>query len=904
MTRYTTAALCALALLLTSVETWADTMPVAADSSINLGAVNQINGSDQNLPVRNTGAGGIRHAFLTFDLGALPPSTRVARATLRLWVSTVATPGNLEIRRVSDAWQEATITAANAPATGALVANASIGASDLGRVVSIDVTALAQDWLNGGGNNGLAIRPDPAGLVRVAFDSRESVGHGPELEIVPELTRVDTGVGLLGGPVTSTGTISLDTGFTDGRYAQLLSPNTFSGQQVFNNTIGSSAVVGNTFSPLSAYGLLGYARATSGSTSGVTGASLSTSGVGVAGIGEATIGVTTGVRGTVASPAGTAGVFDNGAGGRLLFGSVNGVARFRVEGDGSIHNAGGITADGTITAPSFVGDGSQLTNIAAVREVSAGAGLLGGPVTSTGTISLDTGFTDGRYAQLSSPNMFTGQQVFNNTIGSSAVVGNTFSPLSAYGLLGYAQATSGDTSGVTGASLSTSGVGVAGVGEATSGVTTGVRGTVASPAGTAGVFDNGAGGRLLFGSVNGVARFRVEGDGSVHNTGGITADGTVTAPFFVGDGSQLTNIAAVREVSAGAGLLGGPVTSTGTISLDTGFTDGRYAQLLSPNTFSGQQVFNNTIGSSAVVGNTFSPLSAYGLLGYARATSGSTSGVTGASLSTSGVGVAGIGEATSGVTTGVRGTVASAAGTAGVFDNGAAGRLLFGSVNGVARFRVEGDGSIHNTGGITADGTITAPSFVGDGSQLTNIAAVREVSAGAGLLGGPVTSTGTISLDTGFTDGRYAQLSSPNMFTGQQVFNNTIGSSAVVGNTFSPLSAYGLLGYAQATSGDTSGVTGASLSTSGVGVAGIGEATSGVTTGVRGTVASAAGTAGVFDNGAGGAPALRFGEWRRSLPGRGGWLDPQRGWRHGRRHGDGRGIRGRRVSVDEHCGGA
>jgi hypothetical protein len=197
-----------------------------------------------------------------------------------------------------------------------------------------------------------------------------------------------------------------------------------------------------------------------------------------------------------------------------------------------------------VTAAAFVGDGSQLTNIAAVREVSAGAGLLGGPVTSTGTISLDTGFTDGRYAQLSSPNLFTGQQVFNNTIGSSAVVGNTFSPLSAYGLLGYAQATSGDTSGVTGASLSTSGVGVAGIGEATTGVTTGVRGAVASPAGTAGVFDNGAGGRLLLGAVNGVARFRVEGDGSVHNTGGITADGTVTAAAFVGDGSQLTNIPA------------------------------------------------------------------------------------------------------------------------------------------------------------------------------------------------------------------------------------------------------------------------------------------------------------------------------------------------------------------------
>jgi len=65
----------------------------------------------------------------------------------------------------------------------------------------------------------------------------------------------------------------------------------------------------------------------------------------------------------VSSPAGIAAKFDNTAGGLILVGSVNNATRFRVEGSGAIFNDGGITAQGTVTAPAFVGDGSGLTNI-------------------------------------------------------------------------------------------------------------------------------------------------------------------------------------------------------------------------------------------------------------------------------------------------------------------------------------------------------------------------------------------------------------------------------------------------------------------------------------------------------------------------------------------------------------
>ena len=87
----------------------------------------------------------------------------------------------------------------------------------------------------------------------------------------------------------------------------------------------------------------------------------------------------------------------------------------------------------TVTAAAFVGDGSGLTNLPAggsVTQVATGTGLLGGPITTTGTLSLDLGFTDARYAQLSASNSFSGQQVSTNTVGSSAWIGYTTSPLS------------------------------------------------------------------------------------------------------------------------------------------------------------------------------------------------------------------------------------------------------------------------------------------------------------------------------------------------------------------------------------------------------------------------------------------------------------------------------------------
>ena len=64
------------------------------------------------------------------------------------------------------------------------------------------------------------------------------------------------------------------------------------------------------------------------------------------GLSTATTGSTTGISASVASAAGTAGVFNNTAGGKILSGQNNGVQKFAVDGNGNVNIAGGFTGSG------------------------------------------------------------------------------------------------------------------------------------------------------------------------------------------------------------------------------------------------------------------------------------------------------------------------------------------------------------------------------------------------------------------------------------------------------------------------------------------------------------------------------------------------------------------------------
>src|SRR4029450_3882150 len=124
-----------------------------------------------------------------------------------------------------------------------------------------------------------------------------------------------------------------------------------------------------------------------------------------------------------------------------------------------------------------------------------------------------------------------------------------------------------------------------------------VFGSVNSATATAGVFQNNGGGNLLLGKNSGIEKFGVDGAGAVYASSYRNLAGT---PI---------NSGTVTSVGSGTGLTGGPITSTGTLSLDTSYTDGRYAPLthghdvsqitnaatLGPNTFAGNQTITGSL---------------------------------------------------------------------------------------------------------------------------------------------------------------------------------------------------------------------------------------------------------------------------------------------------------------------
>ena len=73
----------------------AGTVHVADDTFIRLGAGTNF-GRNQNLFVRNVGPGGVRHAFMRFDLSTLPPGlpVPVSRAVMTFYVDSVADDGD------------------------------------------------------------------------------------------------------------------------------------------------------------------------------------------------------------------------------------------------------------------------------------------------------------------------------------------------------------------------------------------------------------------------------------------------------------------------------------------------------------------------------------------------------------------------------------------------------------------------------------------------------------------------------------------------------------------------------------------------------------------------------------------------------------------------------------------
>src|SRR5262249_49252455 len=129
------------------------------------------------------------NAYLGFRLlDTLPPATKgldVSRATLKLFVGRVDTPGTLDVYQAGGSWNERTITSSNAPPLGALInAGVQVDLNMKGHFLLVDITETVRQWLDGSANNGIVLIA--ASCAAVTFDSKENsqTSHEPELILV------------------------------------------------------------------------------------------------------------------------------------------------------------------------------------------------------------------------------------------------------------------------------------------------------------------------------------------------------------------------------------------------------------------------------------------------------------------------------------------------------------------------------------------------------------------------------------------------------------------------------------------------------------------------------------------------------------------------------------------------
>ena len=171
----------------------ADAHVSAAQPSVNFGTLT-------NLVVGNGDT-----ALLQYDLGTLPAgvtAAQITRATLRLYINRVDTPGALSLSPVLASWGEYTVTAGTLPALGQAAAVVQVSAE--GQYVTLDVTNIVQGWIAAPSTNyGLALT---AGSAALQLDSKENdlTSHPVELEITLATTSSSGSPGPQ-GPTGATG---------------------------------------------------------------------------------------------------------------------------------------------------------------------------------------------------------------------------------------------------------------------------------------------------------------------------------------------------------------------------------------------------------------------------------------------------------------------------------------------------------------------------------------------------------------------------------------------------------------------------------------------------------------------------------------------------------------------------
>ena len=171
-------------LLLLPIPGHAVTLNVTDDAFIKLSNPNKNLGSRRQIKVDDPHD---FRGFAKFDLTVLGglTSNQISKATLRFFLNRVKEGGTITLHKVTQDWDEGTITAGTAPNFDALFASVVITKPDARTFVLVDVTALLKDWLNGAGNFGIAFLPLSSSGIRIAIDSKESkhTSHSMVIEV-------------------------------------------------------------------------------------------------------------------------------------------------------------------------------------------------------------------------------------------------------------------------------------------------------------------------------------------------------------------------------------------------------------------------------------------------------------------------------------------------------------------------------------------------------------------------------------------------------------------------------------------------------------------------------------------------------------------------------------------------
>ncbi|WP_175529101.1 DNRLRE domain-containing protein [Granulicella pectinivorans] len=419
-------------------------LTLTGDAHVNSARPNTNYGGVSNLSV---GSG--TTALLQFDLGSLPAGTissQIARATLRLYINRIYSPGTATVSPVGGAWSEYTLTYANLPTLGASVATFPISNTAQGQYVTIDVTSLVQSWVSSPSSNfGVALS---AATANALFDSKENdeTAHVPVLDVTitsqgPTGATGAQGIQGIQGLLGATGSQG-PIGLTGATGAQ--------GIQGIQGATGATGVAGST-------GATGLTGAT-GST-GVTGATGSTGATGLTGA--------TGATGVTGSTGPTGSTGSTGATG--VTGSTGNTGATGATGATGSTGATGVTGS---TGATGVTGSTGATGATGSTGVTGATGATGatGVTGSTGA----TGVTGGTGA--TGVTGSTGATGATGVTGSMGATGST-------GVTGSTGATG--ATGATGGTGSTGATGVTGSTGATGPLVGGVySASIAYPAGS------------------------------------------------------------------------------------------------------------------------------------------------------------------------------------------------------------------------------------------------------------------------------------------------------------------------------------------------------------------------------------------------------------------------------------